>query len=80
VAQRIAATLSLIAFALCLLVGTLGAGNGFTTAVTRALLAMVVTFVIGLILGTMAQRMLEENLRQHQEKLKNDTKVQASDR
>jgi hypothetical protein len=71
-AQRIAAALAMIVFAVCLLAG-INAGNPFTTVVTRAMLAMLVTLVIGLILGAMAQKMLDENLRIEQEKLKNDS-------
>ena len=67
---RIAATMSLIAFAICLLIGGLEADNTFTTVVGRALAAMAVTLVIGLIIGAMAQRMLDENLKAEEEKLK----------
>ena len=78
--QRIAATLGLVAFALCL-VASHAAGNAFATTVTRALSAMAATFVIGLAVGAMAQRMLEENLRAHEEKLKNqEAKAEPSDR
>jgi hypothetical protein len=68
--QRIAAALAMIVFAVCLLAGV-AAGNPFITVVTRAMLAMLVTLVIGLILGAMAQRMLDENLRTEEEKFKN---------
>ena len=79
--QRVAAMLALVAFALCLVAGSLGAGNPFSTTVTRALAAMAVTFVIGLAVGAMAQRMLDDNVRAHEEKLKNEeTKVEPSDR
>ena len=67
--RRIAGCLALIAFATSLVAG-IGADNTFVTTVYRALLAMVVTFVIGLILGVMGQRMLDENLRTREEKLK----------
>jgi len=60
--QRVAAILSIIAFAMCLLIGGLEADNTFATTVTRALVAMFGTFVIGLILGGMAQKMLTENV------------------
>ncbi len=46
------------------------ADNTFTTTVERALMAMAVTLVIGLVVGTMASKMLEENLKSHEEKLK----------
>ena len=60
--QRVAAILSILAFAMCLLVGGLQADNPFTTTVSRALEAMLGTFVIGLIVGSMAQKMLTENV------------------
>ena len=53
---RIAATLSLIAFAACLLIGMFQAENGFATIVQRALVAMVVTLFVGLVVGAMAQK------------------------
>ncbi len=60
---RIAAALALIVFAVCVIAG-IAADNAFSTVVTRALLAMVVTLVVGLVLGAMAQKMLDENLAQ----------------
>jgi hypothetical protein len=60
---RLAAILALLAFAFCLIVGGLQAGNTFTTTVSRALAAMAGTFVIGLILGSMGQKMIDENLK-----------------
>jgi hypothetical protein len=66
-AARIAATLSLIAFAFCLLIGWFEAGNGFATVVQRALIAMVVTLVVGLVIGAMGQKMLDENLKSKEE-------------
>jgi len=58
---RIAASLSLVVFSVCVIVG-IGAENAFSTIVVRALLAMVVTLAVGLVIGTMAQKMLDENL------------------
>ena len=71
-AQRIGAAMSMVVFALCLIAGA-EAGNPFGTVVSRALLAMLVTLVIGLIVGSMAQKMLDENLKAQEEKLKNDS-------
>jgi len=68
---RIASALSLIAFAVCLLIGLFEAGNGFATVVQRALVAMVVTLFVGMVVGAMAQKMLDENLKAHEEKLEN---------
>ena len=68
--QRIAGACSLIVFAVCLWAGA-AAGNPVQTVVTRALEAMIGTLVIGLIIGAMAQKMLDENLKNGEEKLKN---------
>ena len=78
--QRLAATASLIVFAVCLVVG-MQAENSFGTTIQRALYAMLGTLVVGLIVGAMAQKMLDENLKTHEEKEKNNsTETGASDR
>ena len=59
--------MALIAFALCLVMGIV-AENGLATTLSRALCAMFVVFLVGLIVGTMAQRMLDENLSVHEKK------------
>ena len=83
-AKRIAAAASMIAFAICLLIGVFQADNSFATTVQRALVAMVVTLIVGLIIGVMAQKMLDENianLRTHEEKLENSAqKIDGADR
>lgn len=61
--RRIAASFALIVFAMCLVEG-LRAENSFGTVVLRALLGLVATFVVGLILGVMAEKMLKENVEQ----------------
>jgi NhaP-type Na+/H+ or K+/H+ antiporter len=77
---RIASSLALVSFALCLLMG-IQAGNTFSTTILRALLAMLGTCVIGLVIGTMGQKMLDENLRDEEKKLKNlETKPETQDR
>jgi hypothetical protein len=68
--SRIAAVASLIAFTVCMVVGGLEADNTFITTVERALTAMMATLVIGLVVGVMARKMLEENLKSQEEKLK----------
>ncbi len=68
--QRLAVAMSLLVFTLCLVIGGFRAENTFTTTVVRALLAMAGTMVIGLIVGMMAQKMLDENLKSEEEKLK----------
>jgi hypothetical protein len=59
---RLAAILALLVFAVCLLVGGIETGNTFSTTVGRALAAMLGTFVIGLVIGSMGQKMIDENL------------------
>jgi NhaP-type Na+/H+ or K+/H+ antiporter len=61
---------ALLAFVVCLVVGGIQADNSFPTTVVRALTAMAVTLVIGLVLGAMARKMLDENLKSQEEKLK----------
>src|SRR3954451_21089287 len=79
--QRLASVMGLLAFAVCLIIGGLQTGNPFSTAVTRALAAMVGTFVIGLIVGHMGQKMIEENIKAAKEKLLvSETKTDPSDR
>jgi F0F1-type ATP synthase assembly protein I len=60
-AKRLAAAAALVVFAVCLLMGA-RVGNTFGKKVGRALLAMSVTLVIGLIAGAMLERSLDENL------------------
>jgi hypothetical protein len=67
--QKLASTLALLAFAACLYVGGVHAGNPFSTTIQRALLAMAGTYVIGLIVGAMAQKMIEENIKGARKKL-----------
>ena len=52
----------MIAFAMCMVIGGLQADNPFVTTVSRSLIAMAGTFVVGLVLGAMGQRMLTENV------------------
>ena len=59
--RRFAATTALVAFALCLVMGIV-AENDYVTTLSRALKAMLATFFVGLLVGAMAQRMLNENL------------------
>jgi hypothetical protein len=59
--RRLAASMSLVAFFVCIVTG-LQAQNPFSTVVTKALIAMAATFVVGLVLGAMAQKMLDENM------------------
>jgi len=69
-AKRMAGVLSIVVFAFCLLLG-LRAGNPFDTIVSRALVGMAGTYVVGLILGAVGQRMVDENMRDEERKLRN---------
>ena len=60
-ARKIAASSALLVFAVAILLG-MQAENTFNTTLTRALVAMAVTFGIGLVTGAMADRMMAENL------------------
>ena len=60
-ARRMAAALALVVFAVCVIAG-LGAGNSFETVLGKALLAMAGALAVGLVVGGMAQKMLDENL------------------
>jgi NhaP-type Na+/H+ or K+/H+ antiporter len=78
-AKRMAGVLSIVVFAFCLLLG-LRAGNPFSTIVSRALVGMAGTYVVGLVLGAVAQRMIDENLRDEERKLRNPSGNAAPDR
>ena len=68
--------MALVAFAICILVG-LQAGNPFSTIVLKALVALFVTFILGLVIGTMAQKMLDENLAPRAAPPKNPANTEA---
>lgn len=51
--------MALVAFATCLVMGIV-VENPFSTVIMRAIGAMIVTLIVGLIIGAMAQKMLEE--------------------
>jgi hypothetical protein len=59
--RRLAGVMALLAFATCLVAG-IGADNTFTTSVSRALWAMAGSYLVALVIGAMAQKMLDENL------------------
>jgi hypothetical protein len=77
--NKLASILSLLAFAACLYAGGVHAGNPFGATVQRALLAMAGTYVIGLVIGSMAQKMIEENIKGAQKKLL-DSRTEAGTR
>ena len=59
--RRTAGILALLAFAVCLFAG-MSAGNSTATVLSNALLAMGVTFLVGLVVGAMARKMLAESV------------------
>ena len=59
--RRTAGSLALLAFAVCVVAG-MNAGNSTAAVLSTALLAMGATFIVGLVVGAMAQRMLDENV------------------
>ena len=61
--RRLGVAVAMVVFALCVLCG-MAADNSFTETVARALKAMLATLVVGLIVGAMAQKMLDENLKE----------------
>ena len=75
--RRLAASLSLLVFAVCLIVG-MQSGNPLTTVLSRSLLAMAGTMVISLVIGTMAQRMLEESLEKREQELREQLAAAAA--
>jgi hypothetical protein len=79
--NRLAAILALIAFAMCLVIGGIQMGNPLASTLWRALLAMFGTYVVGLAVGAVAKRMLDENIAVEKEKLEKSAKAQGeSDR
>lgn len=78
-ANRLAGCCALVVFTFCLVLG-LNANNTFSTTVTRALVAMGGTFVVGLLIGWIAQKMLDENLKSEEEKLKKQSEGVVDDR
>ena len=78
--RRLAVACAMIAFAVCLICG-MEAGNSLAETIRRALLAMFVTLVVGLIVTLMGQRMLQENLKQLEKKAQVlETKPPVKDR
>ena len=67
--KRLAACCGLVVFAFCLVLG-IRADNTFSTTLSRALVGMAGAFGVGLGVGIVAQRMLDENLRTEEDKLK----------
>jgi NhaP-type Na+/H+ or K+/H+ antiporter len=78
-ANRLAGVCALVVFAICLMLG-IQAGNSFSTTLSRALVAMAGTFGVGLAVGWVAQKMLDENLKTEEERLKSQSETAGDDR
>ena len=76
---RLAGACSLLVFALSLFAG-MEAQNSFATTLTRALYAMAGTYVVGLVVGLMAQKMLDDRKKELRLKAKNAQPKAANDR
>ena len=76
---RFPVAMALLVFAVCLVCG-MAADNSFAETVRRGLIAMVATLVIGLVVGAMAQKMLEENRQLQKKSELSETKPPAKDR
>ena len=63
-ATTVAGAFALTAFAVAVLAG-LGSGNPATSVLVRALMAMLVCYPIGLALGTIAQRLVQDEVERH---------------
>ncbi|HEX8910862.1 MAG TPA: hypothetical protein VF796_00785 [Humisphaera sp.] len=67
--SRLAASLALLVFAISLVAG-IQAGNTIATVLSRGLVAMAGTMAIAWVVGAMAQRMVDENLRAKEQELR----------
>ena len=76
--RRLSASLCLLAFAVCLIAG-IQAGNPLATVLERALAAMAGTLVVSMVVGTMAERMVDENLQRKERELREIDAGGASD-
>ena len=78
--RRLAVAVALLVCAVCVLCG-LAADNTFAEIVWRALKAMFATLAIGLVVGTMAQKMLDDSVKELERKSGNsETKLEPKDR
>lgn len=78
--RRLAVAVALLVFAVCVVSG-MAADNSFAETVRRALIGMFVTLIVGLIVGVMGQKMLEENVAGLQKKSPDsETKPDPGDR
>jgi hypothetical protein len=66
---RIAASFSMLVFAITVVNG-IRAGNAFTTTIWLGLKGLVLAYILGLLVGWIAQRMLNENLKHEEERIR----------
>jgi len=71
--------MAMLVFASCMIIGGLQADNPFATTVLRALGGMIITFIVALVVGAMATKMLDENIAQLEEKSEKSAATVASD-
>lgn len=77
--RRLAVAVAFIVFSVCLICGMM-ADNTFVGTLERALKAMFVTLIVGLVIGAMGQKMLEENVKQMAKQSENSEKQEPKDR
>ena len=77
--RRLASSLAILAFDICVMMG-IAAENTFATTIERALGAMVVTLVVGLVVGAMAQKMLDESIESAKKSELTEAKSDRTDR
>ncbi|WP_145075916.1 hypothetical protein [Poriferisphaera corsica] len=63
-ARVIATSFSLVAFALCLIAGTY-AGNDYATVLSRSIMVMMLTWIVGRIIGTVMQATVEDYINRY---------------
>lgn len=59
----------MLVFAISVATG-LRAGNTFSTTVWRGLQGMILAYLLGLVVGWIAQKMLDENLKHEEERIR----------
>ena len=76
--RRLAGSMALLAFAVCVMAG-LSAGNSTATILSNALAGMGVTFLVALVVGAMARKMLDESVAADAARAADAAKAAAAD-
>jgi enoyl-[acyl-carrier-protein] reductase (NADH) len=76
---RLAAAMSLIVFAVCLVMG-IEADNPFSTTIERAMEGMGATLIVGMVVGAMGQKMIEESVNREEKTEVPEAKAKAKGR